>query len=162
MHRDLHYAIERAVTNVGLRTISTALVIEEMYGGTRTIYVDYTGDDAIAHHTGPERIEAIDALDGIDRAIGPCSKPPAIPAAPTGWSFYPITARASGPPSSSASASRSRPRSPACCGLDDGRGHHRGGRIPAGMGRRIAAEFGRGSGVGPLLALDCPGSWDAS
>ena len=70
MHRDLHYAIERAVTNVGLRTISTALVIEEMYRGAPVIFVDYTGYDAVAHHSGPERRESIDALEGIDRAIG--------------------------------------------------------------------------------------------
>src|ERR1035437_643440 len=70
MHRDLHFAIERAATNIALRTVSTALVIEEMYSGAPTIYVDYTGYDAIAHHCGPERPEAIDALEGIDRAIG--------------------------------------------------------------------------------------------
>jgi DNA integrity scanning protein DisA with diadenylate cyclase activity len=33
MHRDLHFAIERAATNIALRTVSTALVIEEMYSG---------------------------------------------------------------------------------------------------------------------------------
>lgn len=70
MHRDLHFAIERAATNIALRTVSTALVIEEMYGGAPTIYIDYTGYDAISHHCGPEREEAIDALEGIDRAIG--------------------------------------------------------------------------------------------
>jgi hypothetical protein len=36
MHRDLHYAVERAVTNIALRTVSTAFVIEEMYCGTPT------------------------------------------------------------------------------------------------------------------------------
>src|ERR1035437_150699 len=40
MHRDLHYAVERAVTNIALRTVSTAFDIEEMYGGAPTIYVD--------------------------------------------------------------------------------------------------------------------------
>ena len=74
MHRDLHFAVERAVTNIALRTVSTALVIEEMYGGAPTIYVDYTGYDAIAHHCGPERVESIDALEGIDRAIGSLRK----------------------------------------------------------------------------------------
>jgi hypothetical protein len=62
MHRDLHFAVERAATNVALRTVSTALVIEEMYGGAPTIYVDFTGYDAVAHHCGPERMESIDAL----------------------------------------------------------------------------------------------------
>ena len=68
--RDLHYALERAVTNVALRNLTTALVIEEMFGGAPSIYVDYTGYDALAHHAGPERPESVDALDGLDRTIG--------------------------------------------------------------------------------------------
>jgi len=70
IHRDLHYALERALTNVSLRNITTALVIEEMFRGAASIYVDYTGYDALAHHVGPERAEAVDALDGLDRTIG--------------------------------------------------------------------------------------------
>ena len=91
MHRDLHFAIERAATNIALRTVSTALVIEEMYGGAPTIYVDYTGYDAIAHHCGPERAEAIDALDGIDRAIGSLLKAARYhrPAVPDGRALRP-------------------------------------------------------------------------
>ncbi|MGZ6266685.1 MAG: alkaline phosphatase family protein, partial [Candidatus Limnocylindrales bacterium] len=68
--RDLHYALERALTNVSLRNLTTALVIEEMFGGAPSIYVDYTGYDALSHHAGPERTEAVDALDGLDRTIG--------------------------------------------------------------------------------------------
>ncbi len=70
IHRDLHYAFERALTNVSLRNITTALVIEEMFGSAPAIYVDYTGYDALAHHVGPERVEALDALDGLDRTVG--------------------------------------------------------------------------------------------
>ena len=69
MHRNLSYALERALTNVALRNLSTALVIEEMFGGTPAIYVDYTSYDAVAHHVGPERAEAVDSLAGIDQAI---------------------------------------------------------------------------------------------
>ena len=68
--RGSHYAFERALTNVSLRNLTTALVIEEMFHGAPTIYVDYTGYDALAHHVGPERAEAVDALDGLDRTIG--------------------------------------------------------------------------------------------
>jgi len=67
--RDLHYAFERALTNVALRNLTTALVIEEMFGSAPAIYVDYTGYDALAHHAGPERTESVDALDGLDRTI---------------------------------------------------------------------------------------------
>ena len=67
--RDLHYALERALTNVSLRNLTTALVLEEMFGSAPSIYVDYTGYDALAHHAGPERPESVDALDGLDRTI---------------------------------------------------------------------------------------------
>ena len=67
--RNLHYALERALTNVALRNLTTALVIEEMFAGAPSIYVDYTGYDALAHHVGPERTEAIDALEGLDRTV---------------------------------------------------------------------------------------------
>ena len=68
--RDFHYALERALTNVSLRHLTTALVIEEMFGSAPSIYVDYTGYDCLAHHAGPERSEAADALDGLDRTMG--------------------------------------------------------------------------------------------
>jgi uncharacterized membrane protein YvlD (DUF360 family) len=69
IRRNLHYALERALTNVSLRNLTTALVVEEMFGRAPSIYVDYTGYDALAHHVGPERVEAVDALDGLDRTI---------------------------------------------------------------------------------------------
>ncbi len=74
MHRGMPYPVARAATNVALRDLSTALVIEEMYRGTPTIYVDYTDYDEIAHHSGPERSETLDALDGVDRAIATLDK----------------------------------------------------------------------------------------
>ena len=55
---------------MSLRNLTTALVIEEMFDSAPAIYVDYTGYDALAHHVGPERAEAVDALDGLDRTIG--------------------------------------------------------------------------------------------
>ena len=70
IRRDLHYALERALTNVALRNLTTALVIEEMFAQAPSIYVDYTGYDCLAHHAGPERAEAVDALDGLDRTVG--------------------------------------------------------------------------------------------
>ena len=61
--------IARAATNVLLRSLGTSLVMEEMYRGTPVIYVDYTDYDEIAHHSGPERAETLDALDGVDTTI---------------------------------------------------------------------------------------------
>jgi uncharacterized membrane protein YvlD (DUF360 family) len=69
MHRGMPYPVARAGTNVALRSLSTSLVMEEMYRGTPVIYVDYTDYDEIAHHSGPERGETLDALDGVDSVI---------------------------------------------------------------------------------------------
>ncbi|HEY5519088.1 MAG TPA: alkaline phosphatase family protein [Candidatus Limnocylindrales bacterium] len=68
--RGFPYPFLRAVTNVVLRPLCTSLVIEEMLRGTSVIYVTYTDYDEIAHHSGPQRPESLDALDGIDRALG--------------------------------------------------------------------------------------------
>ena len=74
MHRGMPYPIARAATNVVLRDLCSALVMEEMSRGTPVIYVDFTDYDEIAHHSGPERGEALDALDGVDRAIARLEK----------------------------------------------------------------------------------------
>ena len=74
MHRGMPYPIARAATNVLLRSLSTSLVMEEMYRGTPTIYVDFTDYDEIAHHSGPERGETLDALDGVDAQVRPLVK----------------------------------------------------------------------------------------
>ena len=156
MHRDMHFAVERAASNIALRTVSTALVIEEMYGGAPTIYVDYTGYAAISHHCGPERIEAIDALEGIDRAIGSLLKA----ARYTGRPYRMVVLSDHGQCLGATFQQRyGQPIEATIAGL-----------LPdtmtivgtteavesAGIGRRVAAEFGRGSGLGPLVARRLP------
>ncbi len=89
MHRGMPYPIARAATNVALRDLSTSLVIEEMYRGAPVIYVDYTDYDEIAHHSGPERSETFDALDGVDRAIATLEK--ASAAAPRPYKFVVVS-----------------------------------------------------------------------
>ena len=79
------YPFARAATNVALRDLSTSLVMEEMYRGAPIIYVDYTDYDEIAHHSGPERGESLDALDGVDGAIATLEK--AAGAAPRPYRF---------------------------------------------------------------------------
>ncbi len=69
MHRGFPYPWVRATTNVVLRALGTSLVMQEMLRGTPVIYMDYTGYDEIAHHSGPERPESLDALDGVDREL---------------------------------------------------------------------------------------------
>lgn len=89
MHRGMPYPIARAATNVALRDLSTSLVIEEMYRGAPVIFVDYTDYDEIAHHSGPERGETFDALDGVDRAIATLEK--AAGAAPRPYRFIVVS-----------------------------------------------------------------------
>jgi hypothetical protein len=69
MHRGLDSATERAFLNGAVRILSTELVIAEMRMGTSVIYVDFTGYDSIAHHSGPDRPESLHAVRGIDREV---------------------------------------------------------------------------------------------
>lgn len=64
------YPLLRAVTNVVLRQVSVALVVERMLRGVPVVYVDLEDYDEIAHHSGPERGESLDALDGVDGVLG--------------------------------------------------------------------------------------------
>ena len=156
MHRDLRFAVERAATNVALRTVATALVIEEMYGGAPTIYVDYTGYDAVAHHCGPERMESIDALEGIDRAIGSLLKAARYTArryrlvvlSDHGQSLG-ATFRQRFGASLEAAIAELLPATATVAGTTDA-------VESAGIGRRMAAEIGRGTGLGPLMARRVP------
>ena len=74
LDRSMKYAGMRAASNVLLRDVNVSLIIEEMYRGSNVIYADFTDYDEIAHHSGPERLEALKALDGIDQAIATIAK----------------------------------------------------------------------------------------
>jgi uncharacterized membrane protein YvlD (DUF360 family) len=67
--RAFPYAFARAATNVVLRHLVGALIIEELYRGTPAIYADFVDYDEIAHHAGPARPEALAALAGLDRIV---------------------------------------------------------------------------------------------
>jgi len=72
--RGFPYPLARAATNVLLRHLSTSLVIEEMWRGASPIYADFVDYDEIAHHAGPDRVEARDAVAGLDKIIGMIEK----------------------------------------------------------------------------------------
>ena len=158
MPRGLQYAVERAVTNIALRTVSTAFVIEEMFRGAPTIYVDYTGYDAIAHHCGPERAEAMDALAGIDRAIGSLVKA----ARHTGRAYRLVVLSDHGQCLGATFSQRyGQPLEAIIAALLPGSMSVVGTTDSvesAGIGRRIAAELSRGPGPGSLLARLLPGA----
>ena len=105
MHRGFPYPWVRGATNVALRALGTSLVIQEMLRGTPVIYMDYTDYDEIAHHSGPERPESLDALDGVDRELTTLLKASArTRPGRIASSSSPTTARAWARPSCSATA----------------------------------------------------------
>lgn len=63
------YPLVRGAASVLLRDISTALIINDVYRGRPAIYATFYGHDEIAHHSGPDSLEAMHALNGIDRSI---------------------------------------------------------------------------------------------
>lgn len=68
--RQWPYPMLRVAACVVLRDLSVGLVLEDMYRGVPVVFVDLVGYDEVAHHAGPERPEALDALTEVDRQIG--------------------------------------------------------------------------------------------
>jgi uncharacterized membrane protein YvlD (DUF360 family) len=60
----------RAAACVLLRDLSIGMVLEDMHRGVPVIYVDLVNYDEVAHHAGPERPEALDAVAEADRQVG--------------------------------------------------------------------------------------------
>ncbi len=70
MNRLAHgYPFVRAVTNIFMRDVATAMVCQDIFRGTPAIYVTYLGYDEIAHHSGPFTSDALKALRGLDKQI---------------------------------------------------------------------------------------------
>ncbi|WP_313409985.1 alkaline phosphatase family protein [Aeromicrobium sp.] len=63
------YVALRGLTNVLLRKLNLSLVAEEMSRGTPIVFVDFVDYDEIAHHAGPERPEAMRAIEGLDGVL---------------------------------------------------------------------------------------------
>jgi uncharacterized membrane protein YvlD (DUF360 family) len=70
VERDWVYALLRTFTTVITRDVSVQGVINDMCEGRATIYVDLLGYDEVAHHSGPERVDALAVLRDLDRQIG--------------------------------------------------------------------------------------------
>ena len=69
IHRGGAYVALRAATNVFLRDLNVALVVEAMMRGSKSIYVDFVDYDEIAHHAGVTRSESLAAFYGLDDAL---------------------------------------------------------------------------------------------
>ena len=64
------YALLRTFTTVITRDVSVQGVMTDICEGRAAIYVDLLGYDEVAHHSGPERVDAIAVLRDLDRQIG--------------------------------------------------------------------------------------------
>lgn len=60
----------RGFTNSFMREISSFIVGLDVSRGTPAIYTTFLGYDEVAHHSGPDRKDALRTLKGIDRQIG--------------------------------------------------------------------------------------------
>lgn len=69
VHRGRNFAVLRAVSNVLLRDLNITFLINAMGRGVPIMYVDFVDYDELAHHAGPERIETLTSLAGVDRAL---------------------------------------------------------------------------------------------
>ena len=63
------YIALRGITNVFLRDLNVALIVEAMMTGAKSIYVDFVDYDEIAHHAGVTRRESMDSLYGLDSVL---------------------------------------------------------------------------------------------
>ncbi len=63
------YALLRTFTTVITRDVSVQGVMNDMCEGRSAIYVDLLGYDEVAHHSGPERVEALGVLRDLDRQL---------------------------------------------------------------------------------------------
>jgi hypothetical protein len=68
------YIALRGVTNVFLRDLNVALIVEAMMAGAKSIYVDFVDYDEIAHHAGVTRKESMDSLRGLDTVLAGLEK----------------------------------------------------------------------------------------
>jgi uncharacterized membrane protein YvlD (DUF360 family) len=70
VHRSWTYALLRAFTTVVSRDVSVQGVVNDVAEGRPAIYADLLGYDEVAHHSGPERADALAVLRDLDRQLG--------------------------------------------------------------------------------------------
>ena len=63
------YPFVRGATNILLREISAAMIVDAISSGRESMYTTFLGYDEIAHHSGPDSAAAFHTLTGIDTAI---------------------------------------------------------------------------------------------
>ena len=70
VRRDWNYSLLRTFTTVIMRDVCVQGVVNDMCEGRATIYIDMLGYDEVAHHSGPERVDALAVLRDLDQQVG--------------------------------------------------------------------------------------------
>lgn len=63
------YPLLRTFTTVISRDVLTATIVGDICDGRAIVYADYIGYDEVAHHSGVERHESLEALRRLDREL---------------------------------------------------------------------------------------------
>lgn len=69
IHRGKEFVALRGLTNVMLRDLNTAVLVQGMMAGVPTLYADYVDYDEVAHHAGILRAESLRSVEGVDRTL---------------------------------------------------------------------------------------------
>jgi uncharacterized membrane protein YvlD (DUF360 family) len=69
-HRGLMYAMVRAGVCVVVRDLTVYAVISDMFRGRPAIYATFASYDEVAHHSGLERPDTLEALRKLDQQFG--------------------------------------------------------------------------------------------
>ncbi len=69
VHRGFVYALVRAWTTVVQRDLQVQAVVQDAYAGRPVVYTTFLGYDEVAHHSGPERPDALETLRKIDHQL---------------------------------------------------------------------------------------------
>ena len=108
-HRGGIYPFLRAAMCVAVRDLVVHGVLTDMMAGRPAVYATFASYDEVAHHSGMERADTLEALRKLDQQFGRIdARPAATRPAPTRSSSSRTTARPRAPPSCSATATASR------------------------------------------------------
>jgi uncharacterized membrane protein YvlD (DUF360 family) len=69
IHRGKEFVALRGATNVMLRDLNSALLVQGMMAGAPTLYADYVDYDEVAHHAGILRAESLRSVEGVDQTL---------------------------------------------------------------------------------------------
>ena len=106
-HRGGIYPLMRGALCVFVRDLIVSGVLTDMMRGRPAVYATFSSYDEVAHHSGLERADTLEALRKLDDHFGQIELRPATRRGRTRSSSSPTTARRRARPSSSATATGS-------------------------------------------------------